>query len=106
MQHAPDALPDTIDALKSLVAEQATVNEQLLAENHRIKAQVLILQERLNLAIAKRYAASSEQCPPDQIRLFDEAEVEIEASTQADTAADAEAGIVTIAAHTRPPAAC
>ena len=52
MQHAPDALPDTIDALKSLVAEQATVNEQLLAENHRIKAQVLLLQERLNLAIA------------------------------------------------------
>ena len=102
MQHAPDALPDNIDALKSLVAEQATVNEQLLAENHRIKAQVLLLQERLNLAIAKRYAASSEQCSPDQIRLFNEAEVEIEAGTEADTAADAQAGVVSIAAHTRP----
>ncbi len=100
MQHAPDALPDTIDALKSLVAEQATVNEQLLAENHRIKAQVLLLQERLNLAIAKRYAASSEQCSPDQIRLFNEAETE--AGTEVGTP-DTTTKVVTIAAHTRQP---
>jgi transposase len=113
MRTTPSPLPNDMDALQALLvaqevrheqlqADQLAVvhrNEQLLAENHRIKAQVLILQEQLNLAIAKRYAASSEQCSPDQIRLFNEAETEV--GTEADTAADAEAGVVTIAAHTR-----
>ena len=98
MRMTPDALPDDIDALKSLVAEQATVNEQLLFENRRIKAQVLTLQEQLNLALAKRYAASSEKCSSDQIRLFDEAEVDAESDTP-DTATK----VVAIAAHTRTP---
>ena len=52
MRMTPNALPEDIDALKSLVAEQATANEQLLLENRRIKAQVLTLQEQLNIAIA------------------------------------------------------
>ena len=52
MRMTPNALPEDIDARKSLVAEQATANEQLLLENHRIKAQVLTLQEQLNIAIA------------------------------------------------------
>ena len=103
-------LPDDMDALKALLVAQevrheqlqvdqlAVVheNEQLLAENHRIKAQVLLLQERLNLAIAKRYAASSEQCSPDQIRLFNEAEVDTESNPP-----DTTTKVVTIAAHTR-----
>ncbi len=105
-------LPDDMDALKALLVAQevrheqlqvdqlAVVheNEQLLAENHRIKAQVLLLQERLNLAIAKRYAASSEQCSPDQIRLFNEAEVDTESNPP-----DTTTKVVTIAAHTRTP---
>jgi len=33
-----------------------------------------ILQEQLNIALAKRFASRSEQLSPDQIRLFDEAE--------------------------------
>ena len=62
MQIAPDQLPDDIDALKSLVADQATKldhftarNEQLTTENQRYKTQVLTLTEQLNLALAKRY---------------------------------------------------
>jgi len=67
-------LPDDIDALKSLVAEQAVRNEHLFAENQRYKTQVLTLTEQLNLALARRYAASSEKLSPDQVSLFDEAE--------------------------------
>ncbi len=62
-------LPDDVDALKALLSEQLACNEKLQIENTR-------LQEQLNLAIARRYAASSEKISPDQFRLFDEAEVE------------------------------
>jgi transposase len=100
MPIALDQLPDDIDTLKSLFADQVTRlndvtarNEQLTTENQHYKARVLALTEQLNLALARRYAASSEKLSPDQIRLFDEAE------TQA--AAPAEDETVTVPAHTR-----
>ena len=88
MKEAPNQLPDDVDLLKSLLADQAIKlneaatqkqqllarNEQLSSQNQRYKAQVLTLQEQLNLALARRYAASSEKISPDQYRLFDEAE--------------------------------
>jgi len=76
MPIALDQLPDDVAALKSLVADQLARNQQLTTENQRYKTQVLTLQEQLNLALARRYAASSEKISPDQICLFDEAEVE------------------------------
>jgi len=112
MPQSANALPDNIDTLKSLLVNQvahiaqlrtdtaslADKNTQLIAENQRIKAQVLILQEQLNLALAKRYAASSEQLSPDQIRLFNEAEVDADAPG-ADQAPVVNS--VTVATHTR-----
>ena len=95
MPIALDQLPDDLDALKSLVADQVVRNEQLTTENQHYKAQVLTLTEQLNLALARRYAASSEKLSPDQIRLFDEAEVE----TQAVVPAEDET--VTVPEHTR-----
>jgi transposase len=99
--------PDDIEALKSLLVEQITKHDEAAAraaeleqENRRIKAQVLSLQEQLNLALARRYAASSEKISPDQVRLFDEAEV---GCAEAD-AADAEVSddeTVAVAAHQR-----
>lgn len=74
MVNIPELLPDDIETLKALLLEQHIRNTQL-------EAQVLTLQEQLNRALAKRYAASSEKCSPDQLRLFNEAELE---STQAD----------------------
>ena len=59
MEKVLDQLPDDVDLLKSLVAEQLVRNEQLSVQNQRYKAQVLTLQEQLNLALARRYAASS-----------------------------------------------
>ena len=83
MEKALNQLPDDVDLLKSLVADQLARNEQLQAdkqaivqENEGLKARVLTLQEQLNLALARRYAASSEKISPDQYRLFDEAETE------------------------------
>ena len=102
MPIALDQLPDDIDALKSLVADQLVRNEQLQADkqevvqkNEQLTARVLTLQEQLNLALARRYAASSEKLAPDQIRLFDEAEVETQ------VAAPAEDEAVTVPEHTR-----
>jgi len=74
MAIAPDHLPDDLDTLKCLLAEQTLRNQQLTTENQHYRAKVLSLQEQLNLALARRYAASSEKLSPDQIRLFDEAE--------------------------------
>ena len=115
MQGMPIALhqlPDDVDALKSLVVDQLVRNEQLqvdkqavdqkieqlTTENQRYKFQVLTLTEQLNLALARRYAASSEQLSPDQIFLFDEAEFDSDAA--ADTEADG-GDEITIAAHKR-----
>ena len=87
MPIAPNQLPDDIDALKSLVVDQAIRNEQL-------QSKVLILQEQLNLALAKRYAASSEKISPDQVCLFDEAETAVEVAPDTDDE-------ILVPAHTR-----
>jgi len=85
MEKAQKQLPDDVDLLKSLVADQLALNEQLQADkqavvqkNKHLEAQVLTLQEQLNLALARRYAASSEKISPDQYLLFDEAETDTE----------------------------
>ena len=105
MLQRDSALPDNIDTLKSLLVDQvaqreslAYTNTQLLAENQYIKAQVLLLQERLNIALAQRYAARSEQYSPDQIRLFNEAEADPDAP---ETDHPSVPDHVIIAAHTR-----
>ncbi len=86
MPIALNQLPDDVVALKSLVTEQLALNEKLQADkqavdqkNERLQAWVLTLQEQLNLALARRYAASSEKISPDQIHLFNEAEVDTDA---------------------------
>ncbi len=104
MPQRANSLPDNIDTLKSMLVDQvaqreslAYTNTQLLAENQRIKTQVLLLQEKLNIALAQRYAAHSEKCSPDQIRLFNEAEID----APTDLVADESAASVTVAEHAR-----
>ncbi len=108
MSIALHQLPDDVDALKSLLAEQATKldqfvarNEQLTTENQRYKVQVLTLTEQLNLALARRYAASSEKLSPDQICLFDEAELDGEAAAGRDADTEADDDGIMVAAHKR-----
>ncbi len=95
MPIALDQLPDDVDALKALIVGQARKHDEVVARNAQLQSKVITLQEQLNLALARRYAASSEKIAPDQIRLFDEAEVDAEA--QAAEPVDA----ITVPEHTR-----
>ena len=74
MSSVLDQLPDDVDALKTFIVNQATTLDGMTARNEQLQSQVVILQEQLNIALAKRFASRSEQLSPDQIRLFDEAE--------------------------------
>ena len=95
---APDELPNDIEELKSIVANQLALNKKLTSENQQYKHQVLTLQEQLNLAIARRYAASSEKISADQLRLFDEAELDVETDAPAD---ECEEDSITVPEHKR-----
>jgi len=88
------SLPDDVETLKALL-----LNAQ--ARNAHLEAKNALLQEQLHLAIARRYAARSEKIAPDQLRLFNEAEVDAHGVTPAledDTSAS---DTIAIAAHTR-----
>ena len=96
MPIALDPLPDDVDALKSLVVDQAIKLDHFVVRNEQLQSQVIILQEQLNLALARRYAASSEKLSPDQIRLFDEAEQDTVEAADSDTEQT-----ISVPAHTR-----
>jgi transposase len=96
MPIALDQLPDDVDALKALLVGQARKHDEVVARNARLQSKVITLQEQLNLALARRYAASSEKIAPDQIRLFDEAEVDAEAQAE-----PVEEDVITVPEHTR-----
>ncbi len=97
MAIALDQLPDDIDALKALIVGQAQQHDEMVVRNEQLQSKVLSLQEQLNLALARRFGARSEKLPPDQIRLFDEAEVDAEA----ETTASADDETIPVPAHTR-----
>ena len=96
MQMVFNDLPDDINTLKEMVLNQiALSNElekqtqqhldtkrQLEQENHHYKIQVLSLQEQLNLLRHQRFGSRSEKLSEDQLKLFNEAEQEIDAFEQ------------------------
>ena len=65
------------------------------AEIVRLSAHLKILQEQLNLLSAKRFGPSSEKAHPDQLRLFNEAELE--------AVAPVEEATIEVPAHRRRP---
>ena len=76
-------LSSDVEALQALIARQTAqiseLDQALLTRDARIAEltrRAELLQEQLNLAIAKRYGARSEKGPSPQMGLFDEAEVE------------------------------
>lgn len=84
-KNKPSALDDTLSAVDVLLSEkEETIKEKddiiakksdvIAEQKHRIE----ILEEYLRLAKAKRFGASSEQTPPEQGHLFNEAEVAAE----------------------------
>jgi hypothetical protein len=100
----PRQLPNDVHALKALVAEQVarvdlleTEKNAAESENVRLGAKIISLQEQLNLALARRYAASSEKLSPDQVSLFDEAECDADL----EVGVDEEDDTIIVPAHTR-----
>ena len=63
------SLPSETEEFQRLMAQKD-------AEIARLSAHLKVLQEQLHLVTAKRFGASSEKAHPDQIRLFNEAELE------------------------------
>jgi len=79
-------LPDDVEALKALVRKQAT----------DYQAKIDTLQEQLNLLLQKRFGPSSEKIPPEQMRLFNEAETQLE-----EESVEAKDETVTVPEHQR-----
>ena len=76
----PSKLPDDVGALKALISAR--------------DIRIAVLEEQLRLATHKRFGSSSETFDPDQLGLFNEAEV---------TAAEPETPVaeITVPEHTR-----
>ena len=100
---ASTALPSSVDALQELVLQQQTLLEakslDLAAKQLTIEQQaerLSFLEEWNRLLRSQRFGARSEKIPPEQGRLFNEAE--LEAADDDSEPVDAE---VEVPAHTR-----
>jgi transposase len=102
MVNAPAAQPTEPQSLQDLVAAQAARIAELEQQNAHQSSRIVTLQEQLNLALARRFAARSEKLSPDQIRLFDEAESEALALGEAQAGAEhADREDIDVPAHRR-----
>ena len=95
------ALPNDIEALKAVIALRDEAITERDATIERLTRHAELLQEQLNLAIARRYSARSEKGPSPQMGLFDEAEAEVEAERAALEAEEAPAVERVVAGHIR-----
>ena len=87
-------LPDDVGVLKSIISEKT-------AELREKELRIAVLEEKLRLAIHKRFGASSEKADPDQLGLFNEAET-LAAEPHSDTTGDGAANDeITVPEHTR-----
>jgi transposase len=84
-------LHKNIDVLKALVFAK----DKLLAEQEQL---IAVLREQLQLALHKRFGASSEKTAIDQLNLFNEAEATVEQSSETPAADDTE---TTVPEHKR-----
>jgi transposase len=74
----------------------------LLQENQSLKRHIALLEEKLRLADAKRFGASSEKANDDQLGLFNEAEqTSSEAASAPDDDVTDDANVTVVGEHTR-----
>ena len=89
MNETPKTLPEDAESWPDFVGNlmrekdaQIALRDEAITERdatiERLTRRAELLQEQLNLAIARRYSARSEKGPSPQMGLFDEAEVEAE----------------------------
>ena len=100
MKTTPARAVSEVTALQALLTERDRRIAALTEERDRYSARAAHLQEQLNLALARRYAARSE-VSPDQIRLFDEAERDVAAAEVLPEAPETETPGTRVAEHTR-----
>ncbi len=100
MKPTPAGAVSEVTALQAQLTEQTLKNAELAAENQRLTAHAARLQEQLNLALARCYAARSE-VSPNRIRLFDEAEADASAAETTPEVTGTGAPVTLIATHTR-----
>jgi len=91
------ALPSSVDALQEIVLRQQTQLEANRSQLDALQEQISLLEEWNRLLRSQRFGARSEKIPPEQGRLFNEAELEV---TEADDGEPIEADIE-VPAHTR-----
>lgn len=89
------SFPSDPTELQALCSRQAAEIERLSSANQRQEIHLKLLQEQITLLTAKRFGPSSEKCPPDQLRIFNE--VEALTSIEADSAAT----VIEVPAHQR-----
>ena len=95
-----ETLPDSVEALRALVLQR---NEELLRRDAELEArgaalrdrdaEIAQLREYLRLLRHQRFGQKSEKVHPDQLRIFNEAEQQREASPEPDE--------IAVPAHTR-----
>jgi transposase len=88
---SPTDLPDDVPALKRLIGE---LTADFQTQNQHLQHQVEVLQEQIRLLLHKRFGASSEKVPAEQLGLFNEAEADAEQTP-------APADTITVPAHQR-----
>jgi transposase len=93
---ASTALPSSVDALQELVVQQQTQLDANQARLDALQEQVSFLEEWNRLLRFQRFGARSEKIPPEQGRLFNEAELEAHADDSESSEAE-----VAVLAHTR-----
>ena len=115
MDHTDANLPDEVDVLKALIAEQAQAlamqqaaltTQQATITSHQAtittqQATITSLHEQLRLFLARRFGASSERVTEAQLGLFNEAEQDA-AAVMEDEGMDAESVEVPAHRRTRP----
>jgi transposase len=97
MAAAKISLPDDPEALKALLLEKEALVIEQQKQLAQKDTQLIALQEKLNLLLAKRFGPSSEKGDKQQLGLFNEAEAQVDEAPQAETAPEA----ITVPAHTR-----
>ena len=95
-----ETLPDEADALKQIIAQLTLTIADLEHEKRTHQSTIDSLHEQLRLLQHHRFGRRSEKYDPNQLDLFNEAEVTEDSIEESDLQADEPT--VTVPAHTRP----
>ena len=94
-----DNLPDDVEGLKALLVKQQALVAKQQTQLQRKDAQIVALQEKLNILVAKRFGRSSEKADKHQLGLFNEAEAPEQAGGSESEATEDDT--LTVPAHQR-----